>query len=142
MARRWSECTHGQRTQAVAGIVMVVLGFAALLVIYSSVWWWGLFIKFINTLLAFLFPCATLLLICYLIWAWKKGKFDRALTEKRGVLRKSQNDKRIAGVCGGIAAYLHVDSMVIRIIALFLFLASPPITAFLYFILAFAVPSY
>ena len=37
-------------------------------------------------------------------------------------LYKSQHDKKLCGVCGGIAEYLNVDSTVIRLIwALFIF---------------------
>ena len=31
-------------------------------------------------------------------------------------LRKSQTDKKIAGVCGGLAEYFGVDSTIIRLI--------------------------
>jgi phage shock protein PspC (stress-responsive transcriptional regulator) len=31
-------------------------------------------------------------------------------------LRKSQRDKKLLGVCGGIAEYFNVDSTVIRVI--------------------------
>ncbi len=35
-------------------------------------------------------------------------------------LRRSLTDKKIAGVCGGLAEYFGVDSTVVRIIFLFL----------------------
>lgn len=35
----------------------------------------------------------------------------------------SQTDKKLAGVCGGIADYLNVDSTVIRILMIFLTIA-------------------
>ncbi len=37
-------------------------------------------------------------------------------------LRRSITDKKIAGVCGGLAAYFGIDSTVVRIIFLFLLL--------------------
>ena len=33
-------------------------------------------------------------------------------------LTRSTSDRRIAGVCGGIATYLHVDTTVVRILFL------------------------
>lgn len=33
-------------------------------------------------------------------------------------LRRSLTDRRIAGVCGGIAEYLNIDSTIVRIIFL------------------------
>jgi len=35
-------------------------------------------------------------------------------------LYKSIDDKRVAGVCGGIAEYLDIDSTIVRLIALLL----------------------
>lgn len=35
-------------------------------------------------------------------------------------LYKSNNDKKIAGVCGGIAEYLNIDSTIIRLLWIFL----------------------
>ena len=37
-------------------------------------------------------------------------------------LTRSTSDRRLAGVCGGIAQYLNVDPTVVRIIFLFAFL--------------------
>ena len=37
-------------------------------------------------------------------------------------LTRSTTDRKIAGVCGGIAEYLNVDPTVVRIIFLFAFL--------------------
>ena len=35
-------------------------------------------------------------------------------------LHKSSRDKKICGVCGGIAEYLHVDSSVVRLVTILL----------------------
>ena len=35
-------------------------------------------------------------------------------------LRKSKSDKKLCGVCGGIAEYLGMDSTIVRIIAVLL----------------------
>ena len=35
-------------------------------------------------------------------------------------LHKSSRDKKFAGVCGGIAEYLHVDSSIIRLVTIVL----------------------
>jgi len=48
-------------------------------------------------------------------------------------LYRSTTDRRIAGVCGGIADYLNVDSLVVRLIfvALLLFGVAPIIILYL-----------
>ena len=35
-------------------------------------------------------------------------------------LHKSSRDKKFAGVCGGIAEYLHVDSSIVRLVTILL----------------------
>lgn len=35
-------------------------------------------------------------------------------------LYRSRKDRKIVGVCGGIAAYLNIDSTVVRVIAIIL----------------------
>lgn len=37
-------------------------------------------------------------------------------------LRKSAVDKKVFGVCGGLAEYLNMDSTIVRLIAVFLIL--------------------
>ncbi|MDE2819825.1 MAG: PspC domain-containing protein [Chloroflexota bacterium] len=58
-------------------------------------------------------------------------------TKKR--LYRSRADRRIAGVCGGIADYLAVDPTIVRIIwALFAIAGGPGVV--LYIILAAIIP--
>ncbi len=47
-------------------------------------------------------------------------------------LRKSYTDKKIAGVCGGIGAYLGVDSTIVRIaLVLFTFAGGAGLLAYI-----------
>jgi phage shock protein C len=55
-------------------------------------------------------------------------------------LRKSRVDKKLAGVCGGIAEYLGWDSTIVRVIFVILFISSVGSMALLYFILALIMP--
>lgn len=54
-------------------------------------------------------------------------------------LRKSQTDKKICGVCGGIAEYLEIDSIWIRILWLILLFVFGT-GVLLYFALALVMP--
>ncbi|WP_283169925.1 PspC domain-containing protein [Curtanaerobium respiraculi] len=142
MSRRWERYTRRQRSLLAVGAAMVAAGAAAMLFVYSGVWWWWLLVGIAFSILDLVFPCALVALVVYLVWAWRSGKFSRAATGDRGTLRASTVDRRIAGVCGGIAEYLHLDSIVVRIIALLLFITSPLLTSFLYLLLALALPRY
>jgi len=63
-------------------------------------------------------------------------------TEKKGVLQqktfyKSSTDKKISGVCGGIAEYFSVDSTIVRLgFVIFALIGHPGLAIIVYFILA------
>lgn len=59
------------------------------------------------------------------------------MSKKR--LYKSTRDKKICGVCGGIAEYLNIDPTVIRLITAIIGLAYGS-GVLLYIILAFVMP--
>jgi phage shock protein C len=58
-------------------------------------------------------------------------------------LTRSSSDKKIAGVCGGIAEYFGIDSTLVRVgyILLSVFSAGFPAIV-VYIILAFVMPEY
>lgn len=56
------------------------------------------------------------------------------------VLRRSINDKKLAGVCGGLAEYLEIDSTIVRLIFVLITLGSFGLGLFLYIILALVMP--
>lgn len=55
-------------------------------------------------------------------------------------LYKSEKDKRISGVCGGIAEYLNVDSMIVRILCAVSIFFTAGTAVFMYFIAAIIMP--
>jgi len=55
-------------------------------------------------------------------------------------LRRSITDKKLFGVCGGIAAYFNIDSTIVRILYIFLVLASFGWGLLLYIILGIVMP--
>lgn len=59
------------------------------------------------------------------------------LKEKR--LYKSRHDRKICGVCGGLAEYFGIDSTVVRLIAVVL-LFTPIPTFIIYLIFAIVMP--
>lgn len=60
--------------------------------------------------------------------------------EPRINLRRSRTDRMIAGVLGGIAEYFSVDSAIVRIIAILLFLAVPGQFLLFYIVAAIVIP--
>ncbi len=55
-------------------------------------------------------------------------------------LRRSITDKKICGVCGGLAAYFHIDSTIVRILFVVLIIASVGWGLLLYIILCILLP--
>lgn len=51
-------------------------------------------------------------------------------------LTKSKNDRRICGVCGGIAEYIDVDPTVVRVMVAILAVCSAVIPVFFVYLLA------
>lgn len=56
------------------------------------------------------------------------------------ILRRSIENKKIAGVCGGLAEYLDIDPTIVRLIFVLLTLSSFGLGIFLYIVLAIAMP--
>lgn len=61
----------------------------------------------------------------------KGMKGDRLMTKK---LTRSYSDRKIAGVCGGIAEYFNMDSTIVRI--LFILLSLTPVNGILLYLIA------
>lgn len=54
-------------------------------------------------------------------------------------LRKSSTDRKIAGVCGGIAEYINIDPTIVRVLwAIFVFAGGTGLLA--YIVCAFVMP--
>lgn len=48
----------------------------------------------------------------------------------------SKTDKKIAGVCGGIAEYFEIDSVVVRVLFLFILIFTGIVPGIVFYILA------
>jgi len=55
-------------------------------------------------------------------------------------LLRSERDKVIAGVIGGLGEYLNVDSNILRLLAVALFIVSPAVMVLLYLAAVFLIP--
>lgn len=60
--------------------------------------------------------------------------------EQPRLLRRSLADRKIAGVCGGIAEYLGLDPTVVRVVYALLSLGTAFVGALVYLLLWFLVP--
>ena len=79
-------------------------------------------------------------LVIYILLAFLLPYSDTEIVLKTKKIYKSESDRKIAGVCGGIAQYLEMDSSMVRIFFIVLVLLFG--TGILeYFVLAWVMPS-
>ena len=84
-----------------------------------------------------------LLVIAYVLLWWLLPLGPRSYIEanyKR--LYKSRKDRKIAGVCGGLGAYLRIDSNIIRILALVSTFFTAGVSAIIYIVAAGIIPEH
>ena len=136
---RFRECTRNEQAWIIFGGVLVALGLVLLLSGYSTLWT-SLFI-WVRKALRLFVPIVLVVIGIYIIWASRHNKFDhvvesmQANRRSRTALYRSTTDLRVAGVCGGIAQYFGIDSLIVRTIAVLLAFASPLLTLITYAIL-------
>ncbi len=122
------------------GVVFVCIGLLGLGVGYVAVGWWNFLIGSVIRAIRGLVPIALILLVVLVIWASRTGRLhDMLHSGTSSGLHRSLVDKRILGVCGGIAQSRHVDSTLVRLAVILIFIAFPLLTVLAYFVLAFVM---
>ncbi len=135
------------------GIIILVIGIFLLLKnlglipIYEFFDWWD-FMSW-GTLISIVFIIIGIFLIINQVMNPKvndRPEFEaeniptKEIPMKRKILHKSRKDKKISGVCAGIAEYLEIDVTIIRLIFVLITLSSFGLGIFLYIILAIVMP--
>lgn len=125
----------------VVGIILVALGAIGLLeALVPTAALDRVFIA-VRDIWNIVWPCALVVAGGYLLWASKTGKLSGFTKAHPGMpFRRSRTDKRIFGVCGGIAYYFGVDATVVRLMAVILLFAFPLMVVVAYFVVAIFVP--
>jgi len=114
------------------GLGLILFGLFKVLELFSRSPWWTAILKVFNTLFSFAWPVVLIGAGIFLVWAARKGKFKGVIFDSSRPFRRSVTDKRISGLCGGIAQYLSIDSTVIRVLAVILLVVSPVFTLIVY----------
>lgn len=137
---KYSECSKAQRAWFIAGAILVGLGVITLLGAYAD--WWFDMVETLLRLTRVSIPVALVAIGMYVVWGVKTGRLDKAFdaSHRSGRLTVSVSDKRILGVCGGIAQYFGIDSTTVRVLAVLLFVASHLVTLVAYLAMGLALP--
>jgi phage shock protein PspC (stress-responsive transcriptional regulator) len=136
MADNKNSNNHRNDAALIIGICLVLFGVWKLAEHTLSPWWPHL-MTFISQLASYLWPIAIIVAGVFVIIAVRKGTLS-APSGKR--LYRSRTDKKIAGVCGGLATFFSCNVTPIRIIALILLLLSFFSIIILYVILWIVIP--
>lgn len=133
------------------GIVLILVGAFILMMNlgwFADIDWWS----FSSTIV---FPVSLILLGVLFVYVNSKkrqagtvpsgsaevpGENSASPMEQVKDLRRSVTDRKICGVCGGIAAYFNIDSTIVRIVCVVLIVASQGWALLLYIILCIIVP--
>ena len=131
---------NAPQVAVVIGVVLILIGAWNLVNVLVPAAAISSLINFIRHLWNVVWPCGLLAAGGYLLWATKSGKLSGfAQPGNHEAFRRSRADKRIFGVCGGIAYYFGVDATVVRIIAVILLAAFPPMATVAYLVIALFV---
>lgn len=98
------------------GILLVLFGLWQLAERLLGTWFSGIWV-IVSTIVNIAWPLVIIAGGIVLMWAAHKGKLSLPTDRK---LYRSLRNKKIAGVCGGIAEYLNIDPAVVRIITIVL----------------------
>lgn len=129
------------RMAVVLGVVLIVLGVFNLAGnVFPGDIWFRLG-QIMHALWGIIWPSAFVVAGVHLVWASRRGKLAGFTSSRpRGPFRRSLEDRRFLGVCGGIAYYFGVDSTVVRIIAVILLVIAAPTVLLAYAVIAIVVP--
>lgn len=99
--------------------------------------WWGSLWQVINTVSGILWPVVIIIIGVAIVYAACTGKLVLPADKK---LYRSKRNRKIAGVCGGIADYLSADPAIVRIVYLLLIITVPFVVIPLYILLWIILP--
>ena len=129
------------RFAVVAGVLLIVFGLWRFLAILVPAPLWGRVPHAVQTVMSFAWPVGLIVAGVYLLWAAKTGRLAGFKAGHQGrTFTRSRDDKRLFGVCGGIAYYFGVDSTIVRILAVLLLIIVFWPTLIAYFLIALVVP--
>ena len=134
----------GATLTLVLGIIIVIIG-VTLLFNYYGVMPVGIAFSHLGRLAL---PIIFILVGGALLLGRERGEVKKSDVESESVsagvekkrLTRSVHDKKIAGVCGGLAAYMDVDPTIVRLACVVLAFASFGLALILYFACAFIIP--
>lgn len=140
MTQKPSRSSRSTQVAVVVGALLILFGLRKLSELLLGSFWWNSLHQMIDQVFIYTMPAALIFAGVYLVWASKTGKLKNISLKRGKALRRSVSDKRIAGVCGGLAEYVGVDSTTVRVFVFILAVASPGFILLAYILAAIFMP--
>ncbi|MEG0323001.1 MAG: PspC domain-containing protein [Raoultibacter sp.] len=138
---QFSHYSKSAQIGIIVGIAFVLFGVWKLLGSSFGFGWWLEIQRVFGIIFSFMWPIALILAGLYLVWAGKTGRLKGvSSTDWHKPFGRSVADRRIAGVCGGIAEYLNIDPTIVRVLAVILFAVNPIFALLAYAFAAILLP--
>ena len=129
------------KVAVLVGLLLVAIGLCNFVSLLVPVNLWEEIVEILGTIMKFLWPIVFVAAGFFILWSVKNGKLDGFATHhSHGVFMRSRTDKRLFGVCGGIAYYFGVDSAIVRIFAVIMLVLLPFPVVIAYFLIAMLIP--
>ena len=123
----------------------VQIAFGAVLLVAAMLWlawglgrmaWLGGLVHTMRVAYSYAAPLVVLSLVVYVIWATMHDAFANMTPREQRLAPPSVDldDRRISGVCSGIARYFGIDTVFVRVVALGLFALLPFVVGPIYLI--------
>lgn len=122
------------------GALLVLLGFIGIVNAYTTFAWWNLFLFIAMKIRFVLVPFIVVALVVLVAWELHEGRLKKWFRASgAGKVRLSKTDRRIFGLCGGIAQAKEMDAMALRLVVVLLFFLFPLFMIGAYFVVSFVV---
>ena len=129
------------RVAVLVGLALIAFGLWHFVAALIPAHLWEALVHVANSITRFVWPMVLIVAGIFILWSVRHGKFDGfADRQTHGEFMRSRTDKRLAGVCGGIAYYFGVDSAMVRIMVVILFFLFPLPVVVAYVLMILLVP--
>ena len=138
---KFSQYSKPTQIAIIVGAACVLFGVWRLFGVAFGFGWWNAIQRVAGTVFSYLWPIALICAGLYLVWAAKTGRLKGiTAVDWHKPFGRSVADKRLAGVCGGIAEFLGIDPTIVRVLVIILFVVSPAFTVLAYLVAAIFIP--
>lgn len=139
---KFSRYSKPTQIAIIVGVACVLFGVWKLFGVAFGFGWWNAIQRAVGTAFSYLWPIALICAGVYLVWAAKTGRLKGvASIDWHKPFGRSITDKRLAGVCGGVAQFLGIDPTIVRVLVIILFVVSPAFTVLAYLVAAIFIPT-